>query len=1492
MNRKSFFTLIELIVSIVVIGIILSIVVANILSSKKEAIQASMNTNISILQNTTDEYFLRGETTPPTVNEITPTLTRPQPIDVEMLVKKGYLKKNLDTSKIKNQYYWIDSYGKVWGATEDLINDFAYIKYSDKMELAFLVSEKYNGFSIYEVNRETAMADYRNNLSANLSKGKVNYYKEIVTMDNEESEDYMSYLEVFNEDSNYLISVKDQYDLETAPVGQGKSDFEPLVEKEGIFFYKIENKKLMTFISYWDLKETPGNSSISYRFSVKEEINGEYSEWYDTFEELLLKNPKGHGVKVEITMKGDSDNNYPTLWDLHVLYTYEKTKVKPTEFCLINPEECSFELCKAFPAFCENDFCLKNPALCDKGDFCVENPKLCEEDFCLDPTAKCDEESFCELYPELCKNDFCDKYPELCSKEPICKVNPALCETQPTCEGAECPPPFCSIYPALCEGDDFCLLNPQICKDQPLCKLIPSLCSDTKCMSNPKACVTPPDFCEKYPMLCEVEDCSKEDKCVESTKLCGEGRTLNGYANGLFILTQHFKLAEGEKLTPMNMPKQLDAKGNILKEMFIEVSSDGKPYKKAFSVRDIPAGSCINIVYVYEEIIGFPPPPPPPPTCIEGVDCPITCEELKNCPTLEEDFFVTVSELKLFAHSAVGEISTWTGYDKSDTVPEHTRILYKFALNKESEGYEAELDEFPTDSSSRSIMAHIYFQVDKRYVKEVSPPTLEEFVFLSDEGEVIPVEVSDTRPQAFITFTKTNNAGRSSISDTSIVDWTYYGYDPSGLKIVDYEWIFGNGEKSELKNTYAAGSYEVGLRVKNSKGEWSLPASYKFTVYPEIPTISWTSNVLTYQLGQKVDWNVKTEDLDGDGIQNIEYEGTKQDTYSAVGNYTVRVRVIDKEGNVSAWITKTVKIEMAKMELAFSTSINAAGTSATINVSSNTATGTTYPISIKQPNGAVVNGNKLAYTVSASGTYQFTANYPDGTNKVYSIYIPLEFTYTKSTNGQITITGMRGERTSISIPSTIEGMPVVYIGQDAFLNKNITSVNFSNATNLISIGQSAFQGTKLTSVSIPNSLTSIGAYAFNTNTITTFNMNNSKASVSTFIFGATALKFSVGSNNPMYKLGSNGYALYSLDGKILYAGSNSVIGTAEYNQVTTIGNYAFYNKAINKQLILPPNVVSINQGAFQGTGVNGALNLPDSTKTIGVHAFVSTPITSVNLNKVETIGDSAFRNTAIATVSIPETIKTIDGSAFARGSNLVTYNVSANNPYMKHGSSNRGIYSKDGKTIIAGQSSVFGTTDYNNVEVIGTNSFRGRSLTSVTLHNNITTIKNSAFQENGITALSIPASVKSIEGSAFQSNQLARVVIPNTVTSFGSSIFSTNVITSCSLPTNMTTIPSGMFYQNKLTSPCIPSSATTIGSSAFAYNNIANLSIGGNVQTIQGSAFYSNNLTTITIPATVKTLATYAFYNNPNLKTVVDKSNLITNANKSTIFSSNPTITR
>ena len=93
-----------------------------------------------------------------------------------------------------------------------------------------------------------------------------------------------------------------------------------------------------------------------------------------------------------------------------------------------------------------------------------------------------------------------------------------------------------------------------------------------------------------------------------------------------------------------------------------------------------------------------------------------------------------------------------------------------------------------------------------------------------------------------------------------------------------------------------------------------------------------------------------------------------------------------------------------------------------------------------------------------------------------------DFTFrTKSFNGTlgVVILGYQGITKDVVIPSSINGIPVMEIGDQAFLLNNVKSVVIPKT--VIRIGKQAFYGNRIEAVSIPESVREIGDNAFDSN---------------------------------------------------------------------------------------------------------------------------------------------------------------------------------------------------------------------------------------------------------------------------------------------------------------------------------------------------------------------------------------------------------------------------
>ena len=154
------------------------------------------------------------------------------------------------------------------------------------------------------------------------------------------------------------------------------------------------------------------------------------------------------------------------------------------------------------------------------------------------------------------------------------------------------------------------------------------------------------------------------------------------------------------------------------------------------------------------------------------------------------------------------------------------------------------------------------------------------------------------------------------------------------------------------------------------------------------------------------------------------------------------------------------------------------------------------------------------------------------------------------------------------------------------------------------IGKEAFSGcTSLESVTIGDSVTSIGNFAFRYCTsLVGVTIPDSVTSIGAGAFEVCAglESLTVDTNNTVYDSRNNCNAVIETGSNTLIAGcKNTVIP----NDVTTVGEDAFFGCTSLTSVTIPDSVTSIGDFAFCGCTSLASVTIPDSVTSIGFEAF-------------------------------------------------------------------------------------------------------------------------------------------------------------------------------------------------------------------------------------------------------------------------------------------------
>jgi hypothetical protein len=481
----------------------------------------------------------------------------------------------------------------------------------------------------------------------------------------------------------------------------------------------------------------------------------------------------------------------------------------------------------------------------------------------------------------------------------------------------------------------------------------------------------------------------------------------------------------------------------------------------------------------------------------------------------------------------------------------------------------------------------------------------------------------------------------------------------------------------------------------------------------------------------------------------------------------------------------------------------------------------------------------------------------------------------------------------LGIPATLGGNPVTSIGDNAFKGMGLTSVTFPDS--LTTVGYWAFENNALTSVTLPTSLTTLRAGAFYINSLASVEVPSSVTTIEDYVFAKNAPLATVTFKGDAPAEGNNVFendpdlAVVDVSYKTTgwsntFSGVTVRVSDAPFTYTTDEGNNVTitgYQGRIPTDLVIPATlggnpVTAISPWSFAWLDYPlVSLSLPNSLLEIGNSAFEGNSLTSLTVpSSVTSVGSNAFRFNSLSAVTFLGNAP-IDGGDVFHGNDPLTHVVV---PVGATGWSE--VYSLFPVFDTNGDAFPPLFTFTTNEDGL-TATITGCACSKVmiipsTVHDDVnnvdltvTAIGEWAFVGRSLTSLTLPDTLLSIGDLAFFSNSLTALTLPSSVTNIGIEAFGSNDITALSIPASVTSISDWAFASNSIADLVLPSTLTSIGEGAFKGNSLTSLTIPALVTDIGDNAFSDNELlASVTFAGNAPTAGTDVFADDYALESV------------------------
>ncbi len=427
------------------------------------------------------------------------------------------------------------------------------------------------------------------------------------------------------------------------------------------------------------------------------------------------------------------------------------------------------------------------------------------------------------------------------------------------------------------------------------------------------------------------------------------------------------------------------------------------------------------------------------------------------------------------------------------------------------------------------------------------------------------------------------------------------------------------------------------------------------------------------------------------------------------------------------------------------------------------------------------------YFSDASGIY----NSDGGTGSESTIQPRYDYTVSKNAQDEdvATITKYYGSVAAIIVPDTIDGYPVVAIGEGAFRgNKYLTAILIPDC--ITSIGDYAFADTNLDSLVLPAELNSLGRCILSGN-----------KGVTEIVIPKTLS--STGSSYSNLIEGDGPFAESNVQKATIEAGmtvipehlfhKNSTLTSVEIpDTVTEISRYAFAQTGL-ENIELPSSVTTLQYEIFSGGNLL-QISIPDSVTGMGNAIFQNcSKLQKVKLPKARyNISDYTFAGcTSLEEIQLPKTVTTIWPHAFDGCSSLKKVEWSDCLESIKD-------------NAFKGCTSLTEIVIPNTVRELGNEAFRNcDGLEKIVIPNSVTTIGNGVLYDcDSLTNISVGVGISKLSESCFEHcDNLEKIVLPYTIKSIDKSAFKECIaLKEITIPRNTSSIGTSVFsYPAKMT---------------------------------------------------------------------------------------------